>query len=423
MRGFILSERFKALMWKELTDLVRDKKTIATSLLMPLIVLPLLGITSIALMGVQEVNIAIIDLDNNVSYNPVLNISISSKDLVSLLSNELKKYGYDVVVSHNESIAENGKYDLIIIIPKGFSRNASSTTLRAKITVLRRAGIQAAIRAESLVNSIIDFYSRKLSEIKVNAIVKMTGINATLESLLDPLSTRTVLIGIGGKVVGFEVEFRSYLARILVLALSVVIMPATSFIIDGIIGERERKTIEMLLSSPVNVSLIIYSKLIAASLLGLLTALADAFGLIAYITSISLVYSGAIFFLDPYILLVHAIVAFFTILVTVAIALPFITRTRGIRSASNIASIVAVAGTIMFFTGFIVDYTKLQAPLRTILYFIPYTHSILAIQNYVLGYSFEPLINIMVLALLSIGLILLSVKTLNTEKILLAPPT
>lgn len=420
MRG----HNFKILLWKELLDLSRDYKTIATSLLLPLIFFPLLGLLSLALITHQPVNIAVVDLDRDHIHNNLLNLSFSSMDLVDRLVNELRRYRFNVYEANDSSVLYNSSIDLIIIIPKGFTYNLSSLNSTAYVEIYRRANVQASARAEALARAIINRYSSIVSREKVEAIIRVTGLNASSTAILYPISTKTQLVTVSGKEVGAEEELRGMFARILVLALSVVITPATSFIVDGIIGERERKTIEMILSLPLSVSLIIYSKLVAATMLGLLTAIADALGFVAYIVLTTMALGGNIWIpIDPVLLFLHSVVAFFTILVTISIALPFITRTRSIRSASNIASGIAIIGTIVFFTGFIVDYSRLPTNIKSVLYFIPYTHSILSIQYYVVGYTFNALTHLLVLIILSLVLLILSSKILNTEKMLLAPPS
>jgi len=420
MRGY----NFKVLLWKELLDLSRDYKTLATSLLLPLIFFPLLGFLSLALVTQQPVNIAIVDMDREELHNKLLNLTFSSRDLVNRLINGLEGYGFNVYEAIDSDVVYNSSVDLVIIIPKGFTFNLSSLNSTAHIEIYRRANVQASARAEAIARAIINEYSNVVSKEKVEAIIKVTGLNATSTAILYPISTELQLVTIGGREVGMEEELKGLFARVLVLALSVVITPATSFIIDGIIGERERKTIEMILSLPLPVSLIIYSKLVAATMLGLLTAIADALGFVAYIVLTTNALGRSVSLpIDPILLLLHSVVAFFTILVTISIALPFITRTRGIRSASNIASGIAIIGTIVFFTGFIVDYSRLPTTIKSILYIVPYTHSILSIQYYVVGYTFQAMIHLLVLVILSLVLLAFSTKILNTEKMLLAPST
>ena len=418
-------EDIRPLLWKEFLDLRRDRKTLITSILMPVILLPLLGLLGVALISQQPVTIAVIDLDRATAASPLLGINISSREIAANITYKLKTMGFTVIVANDTGIISSPDIDLAVIIPRGFAENASSVNATGRIVIVRKATIQAAARAEAAVRGIIASINNRLAVEKIRGLARRANMTyAEPAAFLHPVSARTRLVSITGERVGYEEELRSLFARILVLALSFVVTPAVSYVIDGIIGERERKTIEMLLSNPMPVSTIMYAKLVAATALGLITAVADALGLVAYIgLSILAMGGGFLVLFDPVLLIVHSVVAFFTILVTVTIALPFITRTRGIRSASNIASIITTMGIIVFFTGFIVDYARLEPLTKTILYIIPYTHSILAIQYYVIGYSATALAHILVLASLSIILLYISLKTINTEKLLIAPQT
>jgi len=412
----------KTLIWKELLDLSRDKKTIFTSILLPLVMLPLIGLLSLALVSEQPVRIAVIDLDNNTYTDPYLNITFSSKWVLSNITYYLKKYGYIVNISHSTDILYDPNIDLVVVIPKGFSKNATSLDNIARVIIYKKAGVQAATRAESTINSVLYYLSYKLSNEKISSIARLLNITIIPDTIRNPVQSKTEIVTIHGTPAQPEVEMKNMFARILVLGLSFVIAPATSFVIDGIIGERERKTIEMLLASPAPVTSIIYSKMIAATVLGLITAIADALGLVAYMFLFSLA-TGIPFGLviDPMILLVHSITAFFTILSTITISLPFITRTRGIRTASNIASIVTTIGIVFFFTGFMIDYIRLPPSILYPLYLVPFTHSILVIQSYIVGYYLRAILHGLVLAISSMILLFLTAKTISTERLLVAP--
>ncbi len=411
----------KVLLWKELTDLKRDKKTLFTSILLPLLMLPLMGFIGFALAQEQIINVAVVDLDHATAHNGLLNITFSSKWLLGNITYYLAKYGYNYTVSNSTSIIKNPSIDLMIVIPRGFAENVTSLTHVAKIEIFRKAGLQTTSRVEGLIYSIVNWFSDQLSKEKIMALARLAGVNATFEALRNPITYTTTIVSISGSPVNTAFQIRVTISRFLVLALSFVVTPAASYVIDGIIGERERKTMELLLSHPVKPSTIINAKVIAATILGLITAIADAFGLLVYISLSAITYgSQAPFLIDPWLLLVHSITAFFTILVTVAISLPFITRTKGIRSASNIMSIVTMMAVVFFFTALFVDYMRLPTYILAPLYAIPYVHSILAIQTYVIGYPFQAFLHILFLAITSTTILYLTTKTLNTEKLLMS---
>lgn len=417
--------RLRFLLEKEIKDLFRDRKAILTTILLPLISLPTIGIFTIFLTSQQPVNIALIDEDNSYYVNPELNVAMSSDWVVGNLTLAFTSRGYNVAkfLSRSEAL-ENSSVDLIIVIPAGFARNATSIDSVGQVEILRRANVQPALNAEGIARGILNAISVNLSHVKIARLYEKTGLEPNLlkpEAFRNPVvSGPTVLLSPEGEKVGVEAELRSFIARLLVLAFAFVVTPASTYVIDGIIGERQRKTLELLLASPASLGEILTAKIIVATILGLLASLADITALLAYVGSLNLAFGGRSFILlDPGLLILHSVTSFFTILVTIAIATPFITRTRGIRSAGNLASLITSVAIIFFFLGFFIDFPKLEANVLSLLQIIPYTQSVLSVQNYIYGRPDLSIINLLALAALSTIILLIAVKTVDKEKILL----
>ncbi|WP_440059582.1 ABC transporter permease [Thermogladius sp. 4427co] len=411
----------KVILWKEILDLWRDRKTLFVTVLLPVISMPMLGLVTLLLYAQQPVNIAIIDLDNSTVYNPLLNITVSSSWLVGNLTSSLRSSGYSVITATSVNYTE---FDLAVIIPKGFAENASSLDRQAFVKVVRKANVQPALNAEAIVDSIVAGFSRRLAVEKVSALASLSGLGGVVEAsaVLDPVAVGPVIVitPTGAPASPLE-QVRPFIARVLILGFVFVVSPASMYVVDSIVGERERKTIEMLLSTPVSIGEIVSGKLIVASVLGLVSSLADAGSLLAYIYLLSLSLGGGFWLLmDWRLLLLHATTAFFTILLTVALATPFVTRTEGVRSASNIATLVNTIGMAVFFSGFMVDYPKLEPGILYPLMLVPYTHSILVIQEYVYGSLTQSLLHLAILVAASITILYAGIKSINPEKILLA---
>lgn len=409
----------KVLIHRELLDLSRDRKTIVTVIILPIALFPTMGIVIGVMYMQQPVCIAVLDLDGETYTDVLSNITVSSRWLVENITT-LEKYGYSVTLVNDEDALRNPTFDVVVVINRGFSRNASSFDKVALVKVYRRAFFQSAIQAEFYVNNVVYFFSSRLSEAKISRLADMTNVTLNPTALKNPVLTRTEVVTLAGEVAQKELELKSMMARLLIIALSMVVTPASSYIIDGLIGERERKTIEFLLVAPVSVGYVIYSKMVVASLLGLVVAVLDAIGILLYFTMVAYVLGGSwLLLLDLNLLAAHSVTAFFTILVTITVSLPFITRTRGIRSASNIAGIVTSMATIIFLSGFFVDYYRLPPAIQYPLYLIPFIHSVLAIQTYILNQCLRTIIHLTVLASLSLILLFVTIKTIDSEKILM----
>ncbi|MCY0868673.1 MAG: ABC transporter permease [Desulfurococcus sp.] len=416
--------RVKILLWKELRELSRDKKALLTTILLPLLSLPAIGVLVVFLTAQQPVYIAIVDEDQSTYTSPLLNITVNSSSLAGMLADHLERQGYTVYnYTNRNSALENPAIDLIIVIPRGFSENASSVDRVASVEILRRANVQASQQAESVASGIISYYSAQLSYAKLESLARLANLSyIEPEAFRNPVVVgRVVLVTPSGAPAGMEEVFKGFIARLLVLGFSFAVTPAVSYVIDGIIGERERKTIEMLLASPALVSEIFSSKLLAASVIGSIASIADLGGVLAWFTSMVIAYGGSMLIaVDPVLIGLHVATTFLTILVTVAIATPFIARVRGLRTASNIAGIASSIGLVFFIAGWIIDFPKLPPSILYPLMLIPYTHSILVIQSYIYGEPGRAVLSMVILLLVSLISIAVSLKFMDREKLLLA---
>lgn len=416
--------RVKVLLWKELVELSRDRKTLITTILLPLISLPAIGLITVLLTLQQPINIAVIDEDHSSYTSPLLNITVSSGEIAVEIMNSLRNSGFNVYnYTSREYALSNSSIDLIVVVPKGFAENATSIDRVASIEIIRRVNVQAAQQAESVVRGVVSYLSNQLSNEKIRKLASLIGVEeVSPDSIRNPIIVgMVVLVSPGGATVGVEEELKGIVARLLVLSFAFVVTPAASYVIDGIIGERERKTMEMLLTSPASIPEIFSSKLLAASILGVTASIADLGGLLAYFSLLILAYGGRLsIVMDPVLIGLHSATAFLTILVSVSIATPFIARTRGLRSASNIAGIVTTLGLIFFVVGWMVDFPKLPESTLLPLMLIPYTHSILVIQGYIYGESLLVTLSLAVLIAVSLVSMIISIRFIDREKLLLA---
>uniref|UniRef100_A0A7J3XYH4 ABC transporter permease n=1 Tax=Thermogladius calderae TaxID=1200300 RepID=A0A7J3XYH4_9CREN len=414
----------RIIVWKELLDLWRDKKTLAVAVLLPVVSMPLIGLAVLLLSTQQPVQVAIVDEDNTSYTNRILGITVSSSWLVGNLTEALTRSGCRVD-KYDKSPGNMTSYDLVVVIQKSFSENATSLVNQASVEIIRKANVQPAVNAESTIISVLSQFSSNISRVKVESLAGLAGLKPgsfNVNSILQPVvvGPLVVIAPSGAPATPIE-QIRPYIAKILILGFIFVVSPASMYVVDSIVGERERKTIELLLATPASVAEIISGKLMVASVLGLVSSLSDVASLMIYMYLITLSLGGYFWLvLDLKLILLHAVTAFFTILTTIAIATPFITRTQGIRSAGNIATLVNMIGMTLFFTGFMVDYPKLEPSVLYPLMLIPYTHSILVIQDYVYGMTLNSLIHLSVLIVASLILLYIGVRGISPEKILLA---
>jgi ABC-2 type transport system permease protein len=409
------TSRIIVFLWKELREYTRDKKAVITTVLLPPLALIAMGVVTVLLAIQKPLVISIISEDGGNEASQLLN----------MLTSELGKAGYVVLKMDNLTEARlNPQIDLIVVIPQNFTDNATSWDRVAYIRIYKRAGIsgEQVDMAENRVRGVLASFSSSLSARKIRELAQMANITVDINAVRNPVQVEVpVYVGVHGEPARVEDVWKPFIARLLILSFSFIVTPATTYIIDGIVGERERKTMEMLIASPLGVTEFIAAKTIAASIVGLLSALSDLLGLYLYTSSLAyLVGSFILGVIDPGLIFLHATISFLTIVATISISLPFISRTRGVKSASSIASIITSLGLVFFIAGWVVDFYKLPTATRTALLIVPYAHSVMAIQAYV--YSDYTLVALctLVLLILSILLVYASTKILDREKVLLA---
>lgn len=409
------TSRIIVFLWKELREYTRDKKAIISTVILPPLALIAIGLVTVLLAIQKPLVISLINEDRG---DVALQLS-------TMLASELTKAGYKVLELGNLTEARlNPQIDLIVVIPQGFTDNATSWDRVAHVRIYKRTGIsgEQIDMAENRVRGVLAAFSSLISAQKISELAKMANITINIDAVRNPIQVEVpVYVSVHGEPAKVEDVWRPFIARLLILSFSFIVTPAATYVIDGIVGERERKTMEMLIASPLGVREFIVAKTIAASIVGLISALSDLLGLYLYTTTLAYMIGSFILgVIDPGLIFLHATVSFLTIIATISLSLPFISRTRGIKSASSVASIITTLGLAFYIAGWVVDFYKLPITTRIALLLVPYTHSIMAIQAYV--YSDYTLVALctLVLLILSILLVYASTKILDREKVLLA---
>ena len=259
--------RIAAIAGKELKDALRDRRTILAMIVIPILVLPVLMFLPAFLASPQRnpVTIAVIQSD-----------STSNDFLASLSSDQI----HIVRIGSAENMTrliQNGDYELGMVLPPDFSRILEAPDQQAMITVYVDQSSTRGTIAFALVRDAITTYADKI----VTARLANKGLPP---EALVPIVTdlRSVTVTSTGAI---------FLAILLPLFLGVyAVTGAMHFVIDTTAGEKERKTLEALLTMPVTRTEIILGKFLIAVLIALLSSVLAILGM----TSGALFLSGAI---------------------------------------------------------------------------------------------------------------------------------
>ena len=244
---------FFTILKKELIDIIRDRKTIAFTILLPILIYPVLfQIMSITMKSSQE--------DAKKEINIVINGDKDS-NLAKLLTSQenIKEKDYD----NPKKALKDGDLQLIINIPSNVDEEiASGNSVDLEIFIDDQS--EKSTIAGSMVESLINDYSKsiiesRLSELNVDSKI-LRPINIETKSGINEDGTNNS-------------NANTILGMIPALIVIMLLSPTMGLAADLGAGEKERGTFEPLLSTSVNRNSILWGKITTISIVSVLTLL------------------------------------------------------------------------------------------------------------------------------------------------------
>ncbi|MGM9977300.1 MAG: ABC transporter permease [Clostridium sp.] len=244
---------FFTILKKELIDIIRDRKTIAFTILLPILIYPVLfQVMSITMKSSQE--------DAKKEINIVINGDKDSNLSKLLTSQEnIKEKNYD----NPKKALKDGDLQLIINIPSNVDEEiASGNSVDLEILIDDQS--EKSTIAGSMVESLINDYSKsivesRLSELNVDSKI-LSPINIETKSGINEDGTNNS-------------NANTILGMIPALIVIMLLSPTMGLAADLGAGEKERGTFEPLLSTSVNRNSILWGKITTISIVSVLTLL------------------------------------------------------------------------------------------------------------------------------------------------------
>ncbi|MFP3227770.1 MAG: ABC transporter permease subunit [Caldisphaera sp.] len=397
----------KAIIWKELLDLSRDKRTLAAMILIPFIGLPAIALLASGLTYAQTTTVYIEVLDKN------------STDIARFISSQLISYADSNGLKVNVTISDSSPtnvYNILLIIPKGFYNNISSINGVGVVYLKSLVGSVQSNEIESLIESILGQIEGNIVIGRVQKLSNISGIKLNATNFLNPINIFTGYYLPSGKPATTSQVELSFSARLLEFSLFFVANPAIVFMGDSILGEKERKTLETLISTPAPKTAIIVGKMFASIVIGLITAIADSLGVIIYLSMIA---QGGLRLTAGLVLVTFSVSAMLVIM-TAAIITPIVLRSSSVRSAQAMSYLIMMIALAIYFSTLFVDIQRLPSFIEAILLIIPFTHAALAISNYVLGQYLDMVLNFLVMIAFTLLGVYISIKAFDSERLIIA---
>jgi len=408
---------------KEVKELVRDPKILLPMIIIPLIMFPLMGFaiqTSMEAVegSMKEISIAVMDLDGGpVAESLRINLTDWNAKIVQVDDPNLTK-----AINYVQESNLTG----LIVIPSGFSQNITEggTSELEVYTPFRGGGITEST-SSSAVSSLLSFFENNLVDQRIEEVSKDP------ETFLNPiaLSEKSIIKGKGVDI-NPTVLFSLVISQstIMPVGIMMLLIFAMQLAATAVASEKEEKTLETLLTLPINRFMILAGKLTGSIIVAIVGAIAYLIGFSYYMNSftgiipteagVDLAAIGLAPTLLSYSLL--GISLFMALLSALALAISLSVFAEDVRGAQALVGPLSILLVFpMIFTMF-TDIYALPFPLSIILLAIPFTHPMLASNVAFTGNYLVAIGGIVYMAIFTVLVLYVAARLFGTEKILTA---
>lgn len=413
-------KKYSNLLFKEIKELIN--KQLVLSLLMMVAIFYFVGQMAKTEMkkAVATQKISVMDLDGS--------------DLSRGLVAGLKAANFDIQWSSETDpeaaveAAKRGDTYLLLIIPRGFGEAVARFEKKeiATYTFLRSFSI-GGMRKSEILKAVITATNTYLSD----SILAKKVPDVPPDVLKSPIKTRDFVLvnermaeGSASAISGF-VFSQSFLIPMI---LFFIIMYAAQMVISAIAMEKQNKTLETLLTVPIPRTSIVTTKMLAAGIVGLLSAAIYMIGMKSYMGGVmgdvqaSAAVSGVIKQLgltlsgNGYLLL--GIALFLAILCGLAMATILGVLAEDFRSAQTLMLPLMLMILVPYLLTIFTDIQSLPLPVKVLVLAIPFSHPFLATPNIMLGHYPAVLYGILYMAVVFVVLVVIAARIFSTDRVL-----
>ncbi|MBC7348582.1 MAG: ABC transporter permease [Candidatus Aminicenantes bacterium] len=381
-------KNFSHLLIKEIKELLN--KQLIISLVVMLLIFNFIGNVTRSEMkrAMAKQKIAVLDLDQSeISRNILAALNMANFIIV-------EKSG-----DKEEVIAEirNSDLDLLLVIPPGFGDSVTSfQASQVEIYSYLRGISLTGIRKSEIVNAVL----RATNDFLSNDFLKKKVPDLDPSLLKAPIKSREFVIvreqmaeGSTSAVVG-SLYSQSF---ILPIILMMIIMYSAQMVITAIAMEKQNKTLETILTVPISRGSIVTAKMLAAGLVGLLSAAVYMFGFrnaFSFTTGdVSRALSGVAPIMKQLGLTINTqgyvlfgISLFLAILCALSLATILGVLAEDYRTAMNLQAPLVFLVLIPYFVSLFTDINTMSLPAKILVLAIPFSHPFFATQNIMFGH-------------------------------------
>ncbi len=409
---------------KEVKELVRDPTLLLGMIIVPLIIFPLMGFAVQTSMKAAEesmgnISIAVMDFDkgtvaeNLTTFLTTLNVTIVKVDDLN----------FTEAVNH----VQQSNLTALIVIPLNFTNNITGG-LKAELdvySVFRGGGI-AESTGSSTINALLKSFEESLVFQKI-----VEEIPEDPRTVLDPIDMSEKSI-VKGKSVNIHpsVLFGLMMSQSMGMPIGIMMLLifAMQLAATSVASEKEEKTLETLLTLPINRLTILAGKLTGSIIVAVVGAIAYIVGFTYYMgsfmgimpaeTGVDLATIGLAPTLLSYLLLGASL--FVSLISALALAISISVFAEDVKGAQ---ALVGPLSMLLIFPMIFMMFTDIYAlpfPLMIVLLAIPFTHPMLASKVAFTGDYLTAVMGIVYVSIFTIAVLYIAARLFGTEKILTA---
>lgn len=403
---------------KELKELVRDPKILLGMIVVPLILFPVLGgIINFSVQSAQEqaqkATLLVVNNDGE-AWSEImidyLNQSLSGRVSVETNITITDETAAQLLSSHNVT--------QFIEIPKGFTEGMAeyivNKTTRATLNfygVFTGGSVFESV-GSSIIDNLVSEFNRYIAPDAVDT-TKSAIVKGDIKEGVDPAALANLMTS---QAIALPITIMILLTYSMQIAATSVAM------------EKEEKTLETLLTLPMDRLAILMGKLSSSIIVAAVGALAymigynymlgSFIGSIPVGTGLDLASVGLTPSLFGYLLL--GISLFVALLSALALAVIMSAFSEDVRSAQSLIGYIYPFIFIPALALMYIDVNTLPFALKMVLFAIPYTHPIVASKAVVMGDYLTPILGIVYVSAFTMILLYAASRLFTTEKILTA---
>jgi len=357
------------------------KELLTPATFVPIIIVALIfGTMGGSIQGIQEQAkekpiIGVINMDNGKLSYITTNILNTSTQVIfnsSYISD--KQNGVDALKQKN-GVA-------LIIIPENFTKqilNGQQGQIEI-YWIMKGSGLMDII-SSSIFQSLIAYINTNISEelIQANSSINASFVLNPTQKIETTYLKDREFKGLSPDAIASMLSSQSILIPIVIM---MIIIMAGSIVITSMALEKENKTLETLLTLPVNRTSIVTGKIVAAAIIGLLLSVIYMAGMSFYFQGLGMS-SGtniAQYGLTPtfqdYIII--GISLFVTLIAGLALCMLIGTFAKSYKSAQTLTFPITMLALIPMFITMFADYDTLPFALKIFTFAIPFSHPMIA---------------------------------------------